>query len=920
MGLFDKIFGNYSKKELKRIEPIKQKVLDLEATYEPMSDEELSKQTQILKDRIAEGETLDDTLADALAVCREAAWRVLGKKPYPVQIIGAIVLHQGRIAEMRTGEGKTLVACLAAYANSLDGKGVHVVTVNDYLAKFQSEEMGKVFRFLKTSIGVVLTGMDKMQKRAAYNADITYGTNTELGFDYLRDNMVIYKNEKVQREHSFAIVDEVDSILIDEARTPLIISGQGDKSTQLYNLADKFAKTLKPVTVVEMDDKADNDALGGDYIIDEKARTATLTKSGVKKAEKAFNVINLMDAENMTLLHHINQAIKANGTMRKDTDYVVKDGQVLIVDEFTGRIMEGRRFNDGLHQAIEAKEGVEVARESKTIATITYQNYFRLYKKLSGMTGTAMTEEEEFRDIYKLDVIEVPTNKPVARIDHPDVVYKTEKAKYNAVIDQIIECNKKGQPVLVGTVSIEKSEYLSRLLKNKGVKHNVLNAKYHDKEALIVAQAGKFGAVTIATNMAGRGTDIMLGGNAEYKALDQLQKEGYSEEEAVEASGSALTDDERILKARERYQELYNGFNDEIKELAEKVRDVGGLYIIGTERHESRRIDNQLRGRSGRQGDPGESTFFLSLEDDLMRLFGGDRITKVMEHFGIEEDVPLQASMLSNTIESAQKKIEGRNFNIRKNVLNYDDVMNKQREIIYKQRNQVLDGEDLHKYIVDMIRDFIDDSVNTYIHDSDIKDDWNLVGLKDYLMGIITTEDDLNYTSEELDDIGKQDIADKLTERAQAIYTKREEDLGEELLHEVERVVLLKVVDTKWMNHIDDMEELKRGISLRSYGQRNPVVEYRMEGMDMFDEMIAAIREETVRTLFTIQVRKNQEAPKREDVLHEAPVHHNMTVRKKKIGRNDLCPCGSGKKYKNCCGANGGNNDNESQKENPDDE
>ena len=918
MGLMDKIFGNYSKKELKKIEPIKNKVLDLEKTYADMSDKELSGQTAILKAKLDELSSLDDILPEALAVCREAAYRVLGKKPYPVQIIGAIVLHQGRIAEMKTGEGKTLVACLAAYANSLTGKGVHVVTVNDYLAKFQSEEMGKVFRFLNTSIGVVLQGMNKEQKRAAYNADITYGTNNEFGFDYLRDNMVIYKKDKVQREHAFAIVDEVDSILIDEARTPLIISGQGDKSTQLYTLADRFAKTLKPVTVVEMDDKADNDALGGDYIIDEKARTATLTKSGVKKAEKAFNVINLMDADNMTLLHHINQAIKANGTMRKDTDYVVKDGEVLIVDEFTGRIMEGRRFNDGLHQAIEAKEGVEVARESKTIATITYQNYFRLYNKLSGMTGTALTEEDEFRDIYKLDVIEVPTNKPIARIDHPDIVYKTEKAKYNAVIDQIIECHEKGQPVLVGTVSIEKSEYLSKLLKNKGIKHNVLNAKYHDKEALIVAQAGKFGAVTIATNMAGRGTDIMLGGNADYRALADLQKEGYSEETAVEASGSALTDDETILKARAKYKELYEKYSEEVKELAEKVRKAGGLYIIGTERHESRRIDNQLRGRSGRQGDPGESTFFLSLEDDLMRLFGGERITAMMDKLNVDEDTPLQAKLLSNTIESAQKKIEGRNFNIRKNVLNYDDVMNTQREIIYKQRQKVLDGEDLHDYIVNMIKDFVTDSVNMYLLDNEVQDNWNLVGLRDKLMGIITTEDDLNYTTEELDNITKEDITKQLIDRAEKIYQKREDDLGAELLHEVERVVLLKIVDTKWMDHIDDMEELKRGIGLRSYGQRNPVVEYRMEGMDMFDAMIDSIREDTVRMLFTIQVRTNN-APKREDVL-KAPTHHNMTIRRaNKIGRNDPCPCGSGKKYKNCCGAGNGdaakNNADENEEE-----
>lgn len=906
MGLFDKIFGNYSKKELAKIEPIKNKVLELESKYADMSDEELGGQTAILRGKLDELSTLDDVLPDALAVCREAAFRVLGKKPYPVQIIGAIVLHQGRIAEMKTGEGKTLVACLAAYANSLTGKGVHVVTVNDYLAKFQSEEMGKVFHFLNTSIGVVLTGMNKEQKREAYNADITYGTNNEFGFDYLRDNMVIYKKDKVQREHAFAIVDEVDSILIDEARTPLIISGHGDKSTKLYSLADRFAKTLKPVTVVEMDDKADNDLLDGDYIIDEKAKTATLTKSGVKKAEKAFNVINLMDADNMTLAHHINQAIKANGVMKKDIDYVVKDGEVLIVDEFTGRIMQGRRFNDGLHQAIEAKEGVEIARESKTIATITYQNYFRLYGKLSGMTGTALTEEDEFREIYKLDVIEIPTNKPVIRVDHPDVVFKTEKGKFNAVIEQVIECHKKGQPVLVGTVSVEKSEYLSRLLKNKGIKHEVLNAKHHDREAMIVAQAGKYGAVTIATNMAGRGTDIMLGGNAEYKSLADLQKMGYSEEVAVEAAGFSNTQDEEVLAARAEYKKLYAKYSDEVKELAEKVREAGGLYIIGTERHESRRIDNQLRGRSGRQGDPGESTFFLSLEDDLMRIFGGERITAMMDTLKVDENTPIQSKMLTGVIESSQKKIEGRNFNIRKNVLNYDDVMNTQREIIYKQRQQVLDGEDLHENILGMIKEFVEDSVNMYITDEDVQDNWNLQGLKDRLMGIITVEDDFNYTPQELDEITKQDIVDLLEDRALKIYAKREEDLGQELLHEIERVVLLKVVDTKWMAHIDDMDELKKGIGLRSYGQKNPVVEYRMEGMDMFDDMVASIREDTVRMLFTIQVRKNSAAPKREDVLKPGE-HHNMTVRKaKKPGRNDLCPCGSGKKYKNCCGAGNG--------------
>lgn len=909
MGLIEKIFGNYSKKELKRIEPIKNQVLELEAKYQPMSDKELREQTDILKNKLSDGmTTLDDVLPDALAVCREAAFRVLGKKPYPVQIIGAIVLHQGRIAEMKTGEGKTLVACLAAYANSLNGKGVHVVTVNDYLAKFQSEEMGKVFRFLGQSIGVVLAGMTKEEKRAAYNADITYGTNNEFGFDYLRDNMVIYKKDKVQREHTFAIVDEVDSILIDEARTPLIISGPGDKSTDLYKVADQFAKSLKPVTVVEMDDKADNDQLDGDYIIDEKARTATLTKSGVKKAERAFNVINLMDAENMTLLHHINQAIKANGTMRRDIDYVVKDGEVLIVDEFTGRTMIGRRFNDGLHQAIEAKEGVKIERESKTIATITYQNYFRLYGKLSGMTGTALTEEDEFREIYKLDVIEIPTNKPVIREDHSDVVYKTEKGKFNAVIEQIIKCHEKGQPVLVGTVSIEKSEYLSRLLKNKGIKHEVLNAKYHDKEAQIVAQAGKFGAITIATNMAGRGTDIMLGGNAEYLATAQMRKMEIPEDVIVEATGFAETDDEAVLEARKTYKELYAKYSAEVAEKAKDVVNAGGLFIIGTERHEARRIDNQLRGRSGRQGDPGESQFYLSLEDDLMRIFGGDRITNMMEALNVDENTPIQSKMLTNVIESSQKKIEGRNFNIRKNVLNYDDVMNTQREIIYGQRQKVLNGEDIHDYILTMIHDFVDNCVNMYLFDDEIHDDWNLEGLKDHLAGIITVEDDFKYNAQELDEITKEDITKMLNERAESIYKKRETDLGKELLREIERVVLLKVVDSKWMAHIDDMDELKKGIGLRSYGQKNPVVEYRMEGFDMFDAMIDAIREDTVRMLFTIKVQKAEPAPKREQVLKpDAGSSQSITRKSKKVGPNEPCPCGSGKKYKKCCGANRNN-------------
>ena len=903
MGLFDKLFGSYSKKELARIEPLKNKVLELEEKYAPMSDAELKQQTRILMDRVEGLETLDDITADALAVCREAAWRVLGKKPFPVQIIGAIVLHQGRIAEMRTGEGKTLVACLVAYLNALDGKGVHVVTVNDYLAKFQSEEMGKVFRFLGLTIGCVINGMNNDERRKAYAADITYGTNNEFGFDYLRDNMVIYKKDRVQRGHSFAVVDEVDSILIDEARTPLIISGQGDKSSQFYVLADKFAKSLKQIKVVETDNKADNDALDGDYIVDEKARTATLTKSGVAKAEKAFNVENLMDADNLTLLHHINQAIKANGTMRLDIDYVVKDGEVLIVDEFTGRIMQGRRFNDGLHQAIEAKEGVKVARESKTIATITYQNYFRLYDKLSGMTGTALTEEDEFREIYKLDVIEVPTNKPVIRKDHTDVVFKTEKGKYNAVIEQIIECNKKGQPVLVGTVSIEKSEYLSRLLKNKGIKHNVLNAKYHDKEAEIVAQAGKFGAVTIATNMAGRGTDILLGGNAEFLSKHEMRRRDIPEEIISEAVGYADTEDEEILKARELYRELFAKFSEEVNEKAVAVREAGGLFIIGTERHESRRIDNQLRGRAGRQGDPGESRFYLSLEDDLMRIFGGERITSIMNTLKVDENMPIESGMLTKIIASSQKKVEGKNFNIRKNVLNYDDVMNTQREIIYGQRSQVLDGNDIHDYILKMIKEFVENNVNLYLADEDIHDDWNLDGLREFFAGLITQEDDFRYTPQELEDVTKKEILDMLTERALDKYAKREEELSPALLRELERVILLKVVDTKWMAHIDDMDELKKGITLRSFGQHNPVVEYRMEGFDMFDAMVASICEDTVRTLFTIQVKRNENAPKREQVLKESAPKAVTRKVSDKPGPNDPCPCGSGKKYKKCCGA-----------------
>ncbi|MDO5559130.1 MAG: preprotein translocase subunit SecA [Oscillospiraceae bacterium] len=915
MGLLDKVFGSYSKKELARIEPIKQAVLDLEDEYSKLSDQELRGKTDIFKQRVADGEDLDSILPEALATCREAAYRVLEKKPFPVQIIGAIVLHQGRIAEMKTGEGKTLVACLAAYLNALSGKGVHVVTVNDYLAKFQSEEMGKVYRFLGLSIGVILHGLNNDERRAAYNCDITYATNNELGFDYLRDNMVIYKKDMVQRAPNFAVVDEVDSILIDEARTPLIISGRGDKSTELYNIVDKFAKTLKPIKVVEIDEKEDQDEINKeyDYIIDEKAKSASITRTGVKKAEKYFNVENLMDSENMTLLHHINQALKANGIMKNDIDYVVKDGEVIIVDEFTGRLMMGRRFNDGLHQAIEAKEGVKVAHESKTLATITFQNYFRLYNKLSGMTGTAMTEEDEFKEIYKLDVISVPTNKPVVRKDLSDQVYRTEKGKFSAVIDQIVECNKKGQPVLVGTISIEKSEHLSNLLKLKGIKHSVLNAKQHEREAEIVAQAGKYGAVTIATNMAGRGTDIILGGNAEFKAKADLRQRGYEEELISEAIGFAETDDEQILEARKLYRELYDKYNTEVKEKAQKVKEAGGLFIIGTERHESRRIDNQLRGRSGRQGDPGESRFFLSLEDDLMRIFAGDKIESMMKTLNVEETMPIESKFLTKMIESSQKKVEGRNFSIRKNVLNYDDVMNKQREIIYDQRAKVLDGEDLHDSIIKMINELIEDTVNKFLlEDDDEKENWNLIGLKEYFMNWITTEDDFKEYEEDskkLTEAKKQDIIDMLTKRTVEAYNAKEEEFGQQIIRELERVVLLRVVDSKWTNHIDDMDELKKGISLRAYGQKNPVVEYRYEGFEMFDAMVDSIREDTVRMLLTVRINKNQAPPERVQVNKpEAPNaggSDGLTQHKvKKIGDNDPCPCGSGKKYKKCCGMN----------------
>ena len=907
MSLIKKLFGNYSEKEIKRILPLQKKVLELEEEYRALSDEDLKAKTGEFKYRLENGETLDDILPEAFAACREAGDRVLGMRHFPVQIIGGIVLHQGRISEMKTGEGKTLVATLPAYLNALSGKGVHIVTVNDYLAKRDSEWMGKLYRFMGLSVGLIVHGMSNAEKQEAYNADITYCTNNELGFDYLRDNMVIYKENRVQRGHNFAIVDEVDSILVDEARTPLIISGQGDKSTDLYIRANRFAKGLRMVKVAETNDKISDEeqAFDGDYVVDEKAKTCVLTPSGVKKAEEYFGLENLNDADNITISHHIQQAIRAHGIMKRDVDYVVKDGEVIIVDEFTGRLMFGRRYNEGLHQAIEAKEGVKVAHESKTLASITFQNLFRLYGKLSGMTGTAMTEEGEFREIYRLDVIEIPTNKEVIRVDEPDVVYKTEKAKFNAVIDQIEECNKIGQPVLVGTVTIEKSEVLSAMLKRRGITHNVLNAKHHEKEAEIIAQAGKFGAVTIATNMAGRGTDIMLGGNAEYLAKSELKKIGYSDEIIAEATGYGDTEDADILKAREEYAEFYANFKKEIAPEAEKVRDAGGLFIIGTERHESRRIDNQLRGRAGRQGDPGRTRFYVSLEDDLMRLFGGERITTMMDALNVDEDLPLQNGMLSRTIESAQGKIEGRNFAIRKSVLEYDDVMNRQRELIYEQRNKVLDGEDIGDTVKKMISDFIANSVNEYLGD-DEQEDWNLDGLREFFGGWLLGDEDLKYTANDLNDIEIDDITESIKEKAFTLYNERENEFGSEIMREMERVMLLKSVDTNWMEHIDAMDQLKQGINLRAYGQHNPVVEYRNESFDMFSAMTDAIREQTARLVLTVRIRKDEEI-KREKVAEENETSGDGTVSttvrgKGAVSKNALCPCGSGKKYKRCCG------------------
>ena len=909
MGIRDILLGSYSKRELKKIEPIKQKVLSYEDEYAKLSDEQLRAKTDEFKQRLNNGESLDDILPEAFAVCREGAWRVLGMKPYPVQVIGGIVLHQGRIAEMKTGEGKTLVATLPAYLNGLTGKGVHIVTVNDYLAKRDSEWMGKLYRFLGLTVGLITHDVEGDDRREAYNADITYCTNNELGFDYLRDNMVTYKEERVQRGHSFAIVDEVDSILIDEARTPLIISGQGDKSTDLYQRADSLAKSLKMVKVKninskeEAEDQVDAD---GDYIVDEKAKTATLTASGVKKAESFFNIENLNDPDNITIAHHVNQAIKAHGVMIRDIDYVVKDGEVIIVDEFTGRLMFGRRYNEGLHQAIEAKEHVKVAHESKTLATITFQNFFRLYDKLSGMTGTALTESQEFAEIYKLDVVEIPTNKPMARLDNPDVVYKTELAKFNAVIDDIVARHEKGQPVLVGTISIEKSERLSKLLKRRGIKHNVLNAKNHRQEAEIIAQAGKFGSVTIATNMAGRGTDIMLGGNAEYMAKAMMKKQGYEDELIAEATGFAETDDTDILNARKLFAELNEKYKEEIKPETQKVIEAGGLCIIGTERHESRRIDNQLRGRAGRQGDPGESRFYISLEDDLMRLFGGERLYRMMETLNVDETVPLEMKMLSRSIESAQQKIEYRNFSIRKNTLDFDDVMNVQRTIIYDQRNKVIDGDDITGTIKGMVRDTVDEICNHYLS-SDFAEEWDINALKGEFDGWLEYGD--AFEIKDINKADKKDIIEKLHKAAEKQYAEREEDITDEVMREVERVVLLKTVDTHWMDHIDAMDELRNGIGLRSYGQHDPVVEYRNEGYDMFNAMTESIKEETAKRILNVHVRKNEEV-EREKVAKvtgemgadDGTVKKEPVRKDKKPGRNDPCPCGSGKKYKKCCG------------------
>ncbi len=909
MGLIQKIFGTYSERELKAIYPIVDKIEAMADEYKAMTDAQLQGKTLEFKERLQQGETLDDILPEAFATVREAADRVLGMRPYRVQLVGGIVLHQGRIAEMKTGEGKTLVATLPAYLNALTGQGVHIVTVNDYLAKRDSEWMGKVHRFLGLTVGLIIHGLDKKQRQEAYAADITYGTNNEMGFDYLRDNMALYSQELVQRGHHFAIVDEVDSILIDEARTPLIISGTGEKSTQLYDMTEMFVARLKKMVVRETDEKEEEATdIDADYIVDEKARTATLTARGVKKAEEYFHLENLSDPENSTIAHHINQAIKAHGVMKRDIDYVVKDGQVVIVDEFTGRLMFGRRYNEGLHQAIEAKEHVTVERESKTLATITFQNYFRLYDKLSGMTGTARTEEEEFATIYRLDIVEIPTNRPLIRKDDPDVVYKTEAAKYRAVIEQIKECHAKGQPVLVGTVSIEKNEHLSKLLQKEGIKHNLLNAKNHEREAEIVAQAGKLGAVTVATNMAGRGTDIMLGGNAEYLARAALVKAGYSEEIIAEATGFADTNNEEILEARKVYADAMAKYREEIAGEADKVRAAGGLFIIGTERHDSRRIDNQLRGRAGRQGDPGETRFYLSLEDDLMRLFGGERMQNMMDRFNLDEDTPIENKMLSKSIENAQTSVESRNFQARKSTLEYDDVMNQQREIIYGQRKQVLDGMDLKDRIQKMIDDAIARDVQLAFGEKKHIDGEQYRTLLAGLEGTYFPKNAVKLESGEAEQMGSEELIDRFTQAAMETYERKEQEVTSPIMRELERVIMLRVVDEFWMDHIDAMQELRQGIRLRAYAQTDPIIAYKQESLHMFEEMIDAIQEETIRRIYSFRLKTKEEI-KRERVASGITEGFggDKTVKKQprrvqKIGRNDPCPCGSGKKYKNCCG------------------
>ena len=916
MGLITKIFGTYSERELKQIYPIADKIEAMEPEYKAMTDAQLTAKTAEFKERLARGETLDDILPEAFATVREASVRVLGMRPFRVQLVGGIVLHQGRIAEMKTGEGKTLVATLPAYLNALTGRGVHIVTVNDYLAKYQSEWMGKVYRFLGLTVGLIIHDMDKPARQKAYAADITYGTNNEMGFDYLRDNMALYAGELVQRGHNFAIVDEVDSILIDEARTPLIISGMGEKSTQLYDMAEMFVRPLKKLVIAETDEKAEEDVnIDADYVVDEKARTATLTARGIAKAEEFFHLENLSDPENSTINHHINQAIKAHGVMKKDTDYVIKDGQVIIVDEFTGRLMFGRRYSEGLHQAIEAKERVKVERESKTLATITFQNYFRLYTKLSGMTGTALTEEEEFGAIYKLDIVEIPTNKPMIRQDDHDVVYKTEEAKYKAVIEQVKECHAKGQPVLVGTVSIEKNEALSKLLNKAGIKHNLLNAKNHEREAEIIAQAGQLGAVTVATNMAGRGTDIMLGGNADYLAQGDLRRAGLTDELIAEATGYAETSNQEILDARKLYQDCLAKRKAEIAGEADKVREAGGLFIIGTERHDSRRIDNQLRGRAGRQGDPGESRFYLSLDDDLMRLFGGDRITGLMERLDLGEDIPIENKMLTKGIENAQTSVESRNFQSRKSTLEYDDVMNKQREIIYSQRKNVLDGTDLQKDISGFIGNIISETVHNAFGESKSIDQEGYRAMMGALEGSFFPKYAVKFSPEEIEKTSAETFIEAFTAKALETYAAKEAEINKAReanpgipdMRELERVVMLRVVDEYWMEHIDAMQDLRQGIRLQAYAQSNPVDAYKRESLHMFDEMVAAIQEETVRRLYSMRLKTNQEVKRERVASGITEGRGDGTVKKQprrvqKVGRNDPCPCGSGKKYKKCCG------------------